>query len=113
MSQPADKKKKNGGMLRAILWMVALGAVGVLVGYVGGAVISAVLTSTSANTFVASQLLQSFHYTNASKVLGGSALQMFTTGQVFSYLFPLSGFGIGAIVGYFKGRKEDKEEEEQ
>jgi len=112
MSQPADKKKKQGGMFRAILWLVALGVLGVVIGYVAGATISAVLSSTSANTFVSSQLMQSFGYSNASKVFGGAALQMFTTAQVFSYLFPVGGFAIGAVSGYFKGRREDKEEEE-
>ena len=112
MSQPADKKKKQGGMFRAILWLVALGVLGVVVGYIAGVVISAILSSTSSNTFVSAQLMQSFGYTNASKVFSGAALQMFTSAQVFSYLFPVGGFAIGAVAGYFKGKREDKEEEE-
>jgi len=92
--------------------MVILGVVGAIIGYIGGAVIAAILTATSANSFVAAQLLQSFGYLNASHVFGGAALQQFTTAQVFSYLFPIGGFGIGTGIGYFKGKKEDKEEEE-
>jgi len=101
---------KLGGMFKAILWSLGLGIAFLFLGYIGAVELSSMLTSNSANTMLSSQALLQFGYLNTSKIYEIQSLQMLANAQNLLYLIPISFFATGSIVGYFKGKKEDKEE---
>lgn len=102
-----------GGTYRAIIWAAGLGALAAVLMYFLSLGISALLGYSAGGEMLAGQLLGQFGYTNASKIITAGGLQAFYQAQVVPYILTLLGFTIGAIVGYFKGKKEDKEEEEK
>ncbi len=112
MSQAAQTQtgKKHGGMFRALFWAVALMALGALGGYVLFDVLGSILATSGGGLLIASQVLHSFGYVNASNAITGQAMTYIYQSQVFPYVGAVSVGGIGFIIGYFKGKREDAEE---
>nr|AHA92070.1 hypothetical protein [Los Azufres archaeal virus 2] len=108
-AQPVTDKKKKGGMFRALMWTLILGGAAGIVAYIIGLAIASLLSYSGAGQYMAAQLLSQFGYTNASAAIRGIAGQDIYQGVVFPYLLALLGVGVGAGIGYFKGKAEDEE----
>nr|MCL7344629.1 hypothetical protein [Candidatus Aramenus sulfurataquae] len=107
-AQPIDKKKK-GGMYRALLWALVMGALAGIIAYIVGLGIASLLSYSGAGQLIAGQLLNDFGYKNASVAITGIGAGDIYQASVFPYVLTLLGVGVGAGVGYFKGKQEDEE----
>lgn len=108
MSQPAPKK--HGGMLRALIWGVALAAILGLAFYFLTLAIAAVLGYSAGGLVLSGELLKQFGYTNASHIIVAQGLNDYYQATSIPYIGALIGAGAGFAIGYFKGKAEDKEE---
>jgi ABC-type sugar transport system permease subunit len=109
-AQPATDKKKKGGLFRALLWALVLGALAGIIAYVVGLGIASLLSYSGAGQLIAGQLLSDFGYKNASTAITGIATGNIYQAATLPYVLTLLGIGVGAGVGYFKGKREDEEE---
>ncbi len=107
-TQPVEKKKK-GGLFRALLFALILGALAGIIAYVVGLGIASLLSYSGAGQLIAGQLLNDFGYKNASTAVTGVATGDIYQASVLPYVLTLLGIGVGAGIGYFKGKQEDEE----
>jgi len=100
-------KNNKGGFLRALLWALGVGIFAGLLAYAVGLGLSAILSYSAGGNFITSKLLDDFGYTDASNAIQGIALNQLYQANTLPYILSIAGFGLGAVIGYFKGKQED------
>ena len=117
MSQPQNYQQTQneqsivtriGGTLRSLLWILALFALGSMLGYVAGLGISAILGYSAGGEFIVAQFLYQQGYVNASHAIQAQASNNLYQASTLPYVTTIVSGTVGAIVGYFKGKQEDK-----
>lgn len=97
-------------MLRALLWAIGLGVFAGFLGYLAGIGLSAILGYAAGGELIVAQTLHYFGYYNASSAIQGIALNNLYQANALPYILSVGSAGVGAVLGYFKGKKEDAEE---
>lgn len=97
-----------GGTLRSLLWILALFALASMIGYVAGLGISAILGYTAGGEYIVAQFLYQQGYVNASHAIQAQASNNLYQASTLPYVTTSVSGVVGAIIGYFKGRREDK-----
>jgi len=104
VSQPQNQNKK-GGVLRATLWAMGLGVFSGLVGYVVALRLSAILSYGSGGSFIVAHVLDAFNYNRSSTSSEGHSAYS-STRPTHYYVIAIASAGLGAVIGYFKGKPE-------